>query len=141
MDQLIGQMNIFDFIPDTEEHERIKQLSRFKITEADVYAAVKSGSGFEDSKFRILDAYNTNHLNEFFLKNEYGLGGGKSFYFIDGGSGFMEHDSKGISIRHFKANESRNVGWKEMINILKWLISSGQYLNQKEQKEYEEWGK
>ena len=60
------------------------------------------GSGFEDSKFRIQQYFSAQVLpieedQARWLKKEYGIGGG-TWFFRDGGHGFLDHMGKNLEI-------------------------------------------
>ena len=68
------------------------------ITEQDITDALCRGSGFEDGKFRIQQYLSAQVLpieedQARWLKKEYGIGGG-TWFFSDGGRGFLNHMGK-----------------------------------------------
>lgn len=68
------------------------------ITEQDITDALCKGGGFEDSKFRIQQYLSAQVLpieedQARWLKKEYGIGGG-TWFFRDGGHGFLDHMGK-----------------------------------------------
>ena len=66
-----------------------------------------------------------------FLKNEYGIGG-HSQTFLNGESGFVNHDAKGLSFEVFKKNVSHLISWKAVDAHLRLLIANDHYLTDKE---------
>ena len=66
-----------------------------------------------------------------FLKNEYGIGG-HSQTFLNGESGFVNHDAKGLSFEIFKRNVSHLISWKTVDAHLRLLIANDRYLTDKE---------
>ena len=90
------------------------------ISEQDITDALCKGGGFEDSKFRIQQYLSAQVLpieedQARWLKKEYGIGGG-TWFFRDGGRGFLNHMGKNLEItRRTEDGEYRRVlKWKEV---------------------------
>lgn len=97
------------------------------ITEQDITDALCKGGGFEDSKFRIQQYLSAQVLpieedQARWLKKEYGIGGG-TWFFHDGGHGFLDHMGKNLEItRRTEDGEYRRVlKWKEVAQRLRLL--------------------
>lgn len=67
------------------------------------------------------------------LKKEYGIGGG-TWFFRDGGRGFLNHMGKNLEItRRTEDGEYRRVlKWKEVAQRLRLLVYNDQYLTDAE---------
>ena len=107
------------------------------ITEQDITDALCKGGGFEDSKFRIQQYLSAQVLpieedQARWLKKEYGIGGG-TWFFHDGGHGFLDHMGKNLEItRRTEDGEYRRVlKWKEVAQRLRlWQRQPGQQQRQ-----------
>ena len=115
------------------------------ITEQDITDALCKGGGFEDSKFRIQQYLSAQVLpieedQARWLKKEYGIGGG-TWFFHDGGHGFLDHMGKNLEItRRTEDGEYRRVlKWKEVAQRLRLLIYNDQYLTDAEKASYQAW--
>lgn len=115
------------------------------ITEQDITDALCKGGGFEDSKFRIQQYFSAQVLpieedQARWLKKEYGIGGG-TWFFRDGGHGFLDHMGKNLEItRHTEDGEYRRVlKWKEIAQRLRLLVYNDQYLTDAEKATYQAW--
>lgn len=115
------------------------------ITEQDITDALCKGGGFEDSKFRIQQYLSAQVLpieedQARWLKKEYGIGGG-TWFFRDGGHGFLNHMGKNLEItRRTEDGEYRRVlKWKEVAQRLRLLVYNDQYLTDAEKAPYQAW--
>ena len=115
------------------------------ITEQDITDALCRGSGFEDGKFRIQQYLSAQVLpieedQARWLKKEYGIGGG-TWFFRDGGRGFLNHMGKNLEItRRTEDGEYRRVlKWKEVAQRLRLLVYNDQYLTDAEKATYQAW--
>ena len=115
------------------------------ITEQDITDALCKGGGFEDSKFRIQQYLSAQVLpieedQARWLKKEYGIGGG-TWFFRDGGRGFLNHMGKNLEItRRTEDGEYRRVlKWKEVAQRLRLLVYNDQYLTDAEKAPYQAW--
>ena len=115
------------------------------ITEQDITDALCKGGGFEDSKFRIQQYLSAQVLpieedQARWLKKEYGIGGG-TWFFRDGGHGFLDHMGKNLEItRRTEDGEYRRVlKWKEVAQRLRLLVYNDQYLTDAEKATYQAW--
>ena len=66
-----------------------------------------------------------------FLKKEYGIGG-HSHTFLNGESGFVDHDSKGLTFAIYKKDLRKTIPWKTVDAHLRLLIANDRYLTDKE---------
>ena len=84
--------------------ESEKSPSAFVLSQAEIENELrKHGSGFQDGKQRIIELYQTQpnrKLRAKALAHEYGIGG-HSHNFLDGSSGFVNHDGKGLEFDHY----------------------------------------
>lgn len=116
--------------------------SGFSVSDEEIEYELKMGSGFQNGKFRIYYEYKNNRISAEaaipFLKKEYGIGG-HSHDYKNGLRGFVSHDGKGIEYSFNGLSDSLTVSWKEVEKHLRRLISSEQYLSEKELLQYEEW--
>ena len=115
------------------------------ISEQDITDALCKGGGFEDSKFRIQQYLSAQVLpieedQARWLKKEYGIGGG-TWFFRDGGRGFLNHMGKNLEItRRTEDGEYRRVlKWKEVAQRLRLLVYNDQYLTDAEKAPYQAW--
>lgn len=118
-----------------------KTSSAFSISQEDMDSVLKSGSGFENGKYRIYHHFQKREdskTNIDFLKKEYGTGGG-SHIFPDGFRGDTWHDFKGISIsRNGSAlsNPDLWLRWTKVEKRLRELIGNDNYLTEEEKERY-----
>ena len=92
------------------------------------------GTGFKNGKYRVYQFYQTIHTQQdalAFLKKEYGIGG-HSHTYLDGSSGFVDHDAKGIRFRVRGNDGEQNFSWRAIDSRLKELIALDRYLTEKE---------
>lgn len=92
------------------------------------------GTGFKNGKYRVYQFYQTLHTQQdaiAFLKKEYGIGG-HSHTHLDGSSGFVDHDAKGIRFRVRGNDGEQNFSWRAIDSRLKELIALDRYLTEKE---------
>lgn len=66
-----------------------------------------------------------------FLKKEYGIGG-HSHTYLNGESGFVDHDGKGIHFSNHNYKEKHTITWKAVARRLRELIALDRYLTEKE---------
>ena len=66
-----------------------------------------------------------------FLKKEYGIGG-HSHTYLNGESGFVDHDGKGIHFSNHNYKEKHTITWKAVARRLRELIAIDRYLTEKE---------
>ena len=122
-----------------EQIEQIEQAeaeksSAFSVSQADLDNELVRGTGFKNGKYRVYQFYQILHTQQdalAFLKKEYGIGG-HSHTFLDGSSGFVDHDAKGIRFRVRGNDGEQNFSWRAIDSRLKELIALDRYLTEKE---------
>ena len=122
-----------------EQIEQIEQAeaeksSAFSVSQADLDNELVRGTGFKNGKYRVYQFYQTIHTQQdalAFLKKEYGIGG-HSHTYLDGSSGFVDHDAKGIRFRVRGNDGEQNFSWRAIDSRLKELIALDRYLTEKE---------
>ena len=108
--------------------------SVFSVSQADFDNELCSGSGVSHGKFRIYSFYQTQPGKESaiqFLKKEYGIGG-HSHTYLDGSSGFVGHDGKGIEFSDSGFHHKKLFRWNAVHSRLSELIALDRYLSEKE---------
>lgn len=116
------------------EQAEAEKSSAFSISQADLDNELVRGTGFQDGKYRVYQFYQTIHTQQdalAFLKKEYGIGG-HSHTYLDGSSGFVDHDAKGIRFRVRGNDGEQNFSWRAIDSRLKELIALDRYLTEKE---------
>ena len=94
----------------------------------------KHGSGFQDGKQRIIELYQTQpdrKLRAKALAKEYGIGG-HSQDFLDGSSGFVNHDGKGLEFDHYPDHQKVTLSWTQVEKYIDLMIQSDRYLTDQE---------
>lgn len=132
--------DLFLNLPSEEEQKETivkaeaDNASAFLFPDAEIDNELCRGSGVEHGKYRIYKFYQEMHsVDEAvrFLKNEYGIGG-HSQTFLNGESGFVNHEARGFSFEIFKRNVSHLISWKTVDAHLRLLIANDRYLTDKE---------
>ena len=98
----------------------------------------KHGSGFAGGKQRIMALYQTQpdrNLRAKALAKEYGIGG-HSHDFLDGSSGFVNHDWKGLEFDHYPDHQKITLKWAQVEQYIDLMIQSDRYLTDKEKEHY-----
>ena len=115
--------------------ESEKSPSAFVLSQAEIENELrKHGSGFQDSKQRIIELYQTQpdrKLRAKALAKEYGIGG-HSQDFLDGSSGFVNHDGKGLEFDHYPDHQKVTLSWTQVEKYIDLMIQSDRYLTDKE---------
>ena len=137
------QLSFLDAVIPTEaqqiEHidraESEKSPSAFVLSQAEIENELrKHGSGFQDGKQRIIELYQTQpdrKLRAKALAKEYGIGG-HSQDFLDGSSGFVNHDGKGLEFDHYPDHQKVTLSWTRVEKYIDLMIQSDRYLTDKE---------
>ena len=137
------QLSFFDtHIPtEAQQIEKIDQAesekmpSAFVLSQAEIENELrKHGSGFQDGKQRIIELYQTQpdrKLRAKALAKEYGIGG-HSQDFLDGSSGFVNHDGKGLEFDHYPDHQKVTLSWTQVEKYIDLMIQSDRYLTDKE---------
>ena len=141
------QLSFLDAVIPTEaqqiEHidraESEKSPSAFVLSQAEIENELrKHGSGFQDGKQRIIELYQTQpdrKLRAKALAKEYGIGG-HSQDFLDGSSGFVNHDGKGLEFDHYPDHQKVTLSWTQVEKYIDLMIQSDRYLTDKEKEHY-----
>ena len=115
--------------------ESEKTPSAFVLSQAEIENELrKHGSGFQDGKQRIIELYQTQpdrKLRAKALAKEYGIGG-HSQDFLDGSSGFVNHDGKGLEFDHYPDHQKVTLSWTQVEKYIDLMIQSDRYLTDKE---------
>ena len=141
------QLSFFDaHIPtEAEQIETIdraeseKTPSAFVLSQAEIENELrKHGSGFAGGKQRIMALYQTQpdrNLRAKALAKEYGIGG-HSHDYLDGSSGFVNHDWKGLEFDHYPDHQKITLKWAQVEKYIDLMIQSDRYLTDKEKEHY-----
>ena len=128
------------------EQEQIRKLTSaerllppaFSFSLEEVQNILRRGSGFEGGKLRIAAFYYQNPTPPdaaAFLKEEYGIGG-HSHTFLDGTSGFVDYNGKGMQIRRWRSKEDSVLRWTQVERNISNMITEGTYLTPQEQQRF-----
>ena len=141
------QLSFFDaHIPtEVQQIEKIDQAesektpSAFSLSQAEIENELRRhGSGFEGGKQRIMALYQIQpdrNLRAKALAKEYGIGG-HSHDFLDGSSGFVNHDWKGLEFDHYPDHQKITLKWAQVEKYIDLMIQSDRYLTDKEKEHY-----
>ena len=141
------QLSFFDaHIPtEAEQIETIdraeseKTPSAFVLSQAEIENALRRGSNVEGSKLRIWKIYQLQpdrKLRAKALANEYAPygPGGSSHTYLDGSSGWLDHDSKGLTFEHYPDHQKVLLRWDRVEKYIDLMIQSDRYLSDKERR-------
>ena len=141
------QLSFFDaHIPtEAEQIETIdraeseKAPSAFVLSQAEIENALRRGSNVEGSKLRIWKIYQLQpdrKLRAKALANEYAPygPGGSSHTYLDGSSGWLDHDSKGLTFEHYPDHQKVLLRWDRVEKYIDLMIQSNRYLSDKERR-------
>ena len=113
--------------------------SAFVLSQAEIENELrKHGSGFEGGKQRIMALYQTQpdrNLRAKALAKEYGIGG-HSHDYLDGSSGFVNHDGKGLEFDRYPDHQKITLKWAQVEKYIDLMIQSDRYLTDKEKEHY-----
>ena len=107
------------------------------MSQADIEKALRRGSNFENSKLRIWEIYQTQpdrKLRAKALAKEYaphGPGGCLHTY-LDGSSGWLDHDSKGLTFEHYPDHQKIFLRWNQVEKYIDLMMQADRYLTDKE---------
>ena len=122
-------------IESIDQAESEKSPSAFVLSQAEIENELrKHGSGFQDGKQRIIELYQTQpdrKLRAKALAKEYGIGG-HSQDFLDGSSGFVNHDGKGLEFDHYPDHQKFTLSWTQVEKYIDLMIQSDRYLTDQE---------
>lgn len=117
------------------EEAEAQKLSAFSVSQADLDNELcRHGSGFAQGKFRIYKFFEDMPSSDAaitFLKKEYGIGG-HSHTYLNGESGFVDHDGKGLHFSDHNYEEKHTVTWRAVAKRLRELIALDRYLTEEE---------
>ena len=141
------QLSFFDVAIPTEaeqiesidQAESEKSPSAFVLSQAEIEKALRRGSNFENSKLRIWEIYQTQpdrKLRAKALAKEYAPHGpgGCSHTYLDGSSGWLDHDSKGLTFEHYPDHQKVLLRWDRVEKYIDLMIQSDRYLSDKERR-------
>ena len=141
------QLSFFDVAIPTEaeqiesidQAESEKSPSAFVLSQAEIENALRRGSNFEDSKLRIWQIYQMQpdrNLRAKALAKEYAPygPGGSSHTYLDGSSGWLDHDSKGLTFEHYPDHQKVLLRWDRVEKYIDLMIQSDRYLSDKERR-------
>ena len=141
------QLSFFDaHIPtEAQQIEKIdraeseKTPSAFVLSQAEIENALWRGSNVEGSKLRIWKIYQLQpdrKLRAKALAKEYAPygPGGSSHTYLDGSSGWLDHDSKGLTFEHYPDHQKVLLRWDRVEKYIDLMIQSDRYLSDKERR-------
>ena len=141
------QLSFFDVAIPTEaeqiesidQAESEKTPSAFVLSQAEIENALRRGSNVEGSKLRIWKIYQLQpdrKLRANALANEYAPygPGGSSHTYLDGSSGWLDHDSKGLTFEHYPDHQKVLLRWNRVEKYIDLMIQSNRYLSDKERR-------
>ena len=111
------------------------------MSQAEIENALRRGSNVEGSKLRIWKIYQlqpNRKLRAKALANEYAPygPGGSSHTYLDGSSGWLDHDSKGLTFEHYPDHQKVLLRWDRVEKYIDLMIQSDRYLTDKEKEHY-----
>ena len=122
-----------------DQAESEKTPSAFVLSQAEIENELRRhGSGFAGGKQRIMALYQTQpdrKLRAKALAKEYGIGG-HSHDYLDGSSGFVNHDWKGLEFDHYPDHQKITLKWAQVEKYIDLMIQSDRYLTDKEKEHY-----
>ena len=126
-------------IESSDQAESEKSPSAFSLSQAEIENALRRGSNFENSKLRIWKIYQLQpdrKLRAKALANEYAPygPGGSSHTYLDGSSGWLDHDSKGLTFEHYPDHQKVLLRWDRVEKYIDLMIQSDRYLSDKERR-------
>ena len=141
------QLSFFDVAIPTEaeqiesidQAESEKSPSAFVLSQAEIENALRRGSNVEGSKLRIWQIYQLQpdrKLRAKALAKEYAPygPGGSSHTYLDGSSGWLDHDSKGLTFEHYPDHQKVLLRWDRVEKYIDLMIQSDRYLSDKERR-------
>ena len=126
-------------IESIDQAESEKSPSAFVLSQAEIENALRRGSNVEGSKLRIWKIYQLQpdrKLRAKALANEYAPygPGGSSHTYLDGSSGWLDHDSKGLTFEHYPDHQKVLLRWDRVEKFIDLMIQSDRYLSDKERR-------
>ena len=115
--------------------ENEKSSSAFSLSQAEIENELRQhGTGFMDGKKRVIELYQTQpdrKLRAKALAKEFGTGGNSHDY-LDGSSGFVTHDWRGLQFEHYPDHEKTLLRWSQVEQYIDLMIQSDRYLTDNE---------
>ena len=126
-------------IESIDQAESEKSPSAFVLSQAEIENALRRGSNVEGSKLRIWKIYQLQpdrKLRAKALTKEYAPygPGGSSHTYLDGSSGWLDHDSKGLTFEHYPDHQKVLLRWDRVEKYIDLMIQSDRYLSDKERR-------
>jgi hypothetical protein len=126
-------------IESIDQAESEKSPSAFVLSQAEIENALRRGSNVEGSKLRIWKIYQLQpdrKLRAKALAKEYAPygPGGSSHTYLDGSSGWLDHDSKGLAFEHYPDHQKVLLRWDRVEKYIDLMIQSNRYLSDKERR-------
>ncbi len=126
-------------IESIDRAESEKSPSAFVLSQAEIENALRRGSNVEGSKLRIWKIYQLQpdrKLRAKALAKEYAPygPGGSSHTYLDGSSGWLDHDSKGLTFEHYPDHQKVLLRWDRVEKYIDLMIQSDRYLSDKERR-------
>ena len=122
-----------------DQAESEKTPSAFVLSQAEIENELRRhGSGFAGGKQRIMALYQTQpdrKLRAKALAKEYGIGG-HSHDFLDGSSGFVNHDGRGMEFDHYPEHKKFTLSWTQVEKYIDLMVQSDRYLTDREKEHY-----
>ena len=121
-----------------DQAESEKTPSAFVLSQAEIENELRRhGSGFAGGKQRIMALYQTQpdrKLRAKALAKEYGIGG-HSHDYLDGSSGFVNHDGKGLEFDRYPDHQKITLKWAQVEKYIDLMIQSDRYLTDEEKEQ------
>ena len=122
-----------------DQAESEKSPSAFVLSQAEIENALRRGSNVEGCKLRIWKIYQLQpdrKLRAKALANEYAPygPGGSSHTYLDGSSGWLDHDSNGLTFEHYPDHQKVLLRWDRVEKYIDLMIQSDRYLSDKERR-------
>ena len=126
-------------IESIDQAESEKSPSAFVLSQVEIENALRRGSNVEGSKLRIWKIYQLQpdrKLRAKALAKEYAPygPGGSSHTYLDGSSGWLDHDSKGLTFEHYPDHQKVLLRWDRVEKYIDLMIQSDRYLSDKERR-------
>ena len=126
-------------IESIDQAESEKSPSAFVLSQEEIENALRRGSNVEGSKLRIWKIYQLQpdrKLRAKALAKEYAPygPGGSSHTYLDGSSGWLDHDSKGLTFEHYPDHQKVLLHWDRVEKYIDLMIQSNRYLSDKERR-------
>ena len=125
-------------IQNIDRAESEKSSSAFILSQSEIENELRRhGSGYQNGKQRITELYQIQpdrKLRGKALAKEYGIGG-HSHDYLDGSSGFVNHDGKGLEFDHYPEHQKIPLSWIQVEKYIDLMIQSDRYLTDAEKEQ------